>query len=117
MSIVLVLQLAIAAFVVLFFLNWVVTMSSQTIKGFHWGDFVLIFIVGIVILGNAGRLKDFAGIIPDAVDWMMSKPSAKLHQVENSIHDTRQTVNAVSEYLKGVAERELEYQMRMNPHK
>ena len=113
MSIVLILQLAIVVFVILFFINWVVTLSGQTFRGCRWGDFILIFILGILIFSNSTRLRSLAGALPDTVYWLTSKPRAQWQKIQGGVNDTRQTVNALSDYLKDVAQRELEYQMKM----
>ena len=60
MSSVLILQLAIVVFVILFCINWVVTLSGQTFKGFRWGDFILVFIFGILIFTFSPQLKSLA---------------------------------------------------------
>jgi len=113
MSSVLILQLAIVVFIILFAINWVVNLSGQTFKGFRWGDFILIFIFGIVIISNANRLQSLAAAVPDTVNWLLAKPRSHIQRIQGGITDTRQTVNALSGYLKDVAQRELEYQMTL----
>jgi len=51
-------KIAIAVFLVLFLINWVCQVGSLKIKGFWFGDFFLILILGLVIMRTAPYLKE-----------------------------------------------------------
>ena len=105
-------KLAAASFLVLFFINWACLLSSQKIFGFRWGDFVLMMLFACVLFANMDRIKEFGKIFPDTIAILMMEPKAKIKEIQTGIDDTQKTVGVVSEYLKGVAQRELEYQMK-----
>jgi len=110
----LLLKIAGAVFGVLFLMNWVCALSSQKINGFRWGDFVLVLVLSVVIFTNLPRLRSFASLIPDSFEIFALESKSKVRKIHTGIRDTRQTVGQVSEYLKDVARRELEYQMQMD---
>ena len=99
---------------VLFFLNWVCTLSAQKVKGVRWGDFLLILLVGAFIFLNMDRLRSFAAFIPDTAEVFVEETKVKTQDLRDGIRDTRATVDQLSDYLKEVAQREMEYQMNLS---
>ena len=52
-------------FVILLVFNWLAHLSDIKVKGFRAGDFLIIFIIAVVIIANSRRLKAVADLLPD----------------------------------------------------
>jgi len=108
------LQIAGTIFAVLFLINWICTLSAQKVNGFRWGDFVLCGLMVAVLFANAGRLRAFVSVVPDTTELLTIRTKDRLREVQTGIQDTRQTVGQVTDYLKDVAQREMDYQMQLS---
>jgi len=108
------LKIAGTVFGVLFLMNWICALSSQKINGFRWGDFVLFFLLSVAIFLNLPRLHSLAALVPDSLAVFALETKSKMSKIDTGIRETRQTVNQLSEYLKDVSRRELDYQMQLN---
>ena len=105
------LKLAGIIFAILFFVNWVCTLSAQQLNGFRWGDYILAVILGMVIFFNMEHIRSLAAVLPDSAAVFVTDTRTRTEDIRAGIRDTRETAGLLSRYLKGVAQREMEYQM------
>ncbi len=95
----------------LFAMNWICLLACQKFRGFPWGDYVLVFILALLIFKYADSLRNYAKLIPDTLQAMTEQPRESLQDIKNAFQETKSTSATVLNYFKGLVQRDLEERM------
>ena len=111
----LVLKASLLIFAALFLMNWVSIVSAQKIRGFRWGDFLLVFLAGLLVFSRLDTLKDFGRFLPDTIDALALEPRQQFSSFQNRIKESKTTVRLFYNYLLGLVQKDLNSRLRYTP--
>ncbi len=107
-----VLKIAGCVFLILFSMNWICLLNSKKIKGFRYGDFVLVVIFAVLIACNMSHIKMAGAIVPDIIDLITFKTKRVYRDASRQVEEAGKNVRVATEFLKTTAKGGLAQGMR-----
>ena len=106
-----ILQLAGMIFVLLFFINWICQFGS-TVRKFWFGDFVVIFFLGVVIVRTAPFWKTTGEILASGLNLVEFEWRAKNKQTADDLKSLQDDATLILRHANKVRNEGLDAQMK-----